>query len=446
MERPSSLSAVLHEIRLAGPIARKDLARRLGLSSAAITKLTARLLDANLIREVGHAPSAAGRRPILLALNGDAYAVVGLDLSWQGLRGAIVSLDGRVLEDRKETCNLFEEKDEREIVGALAAHVEALVEGAHVDRGRLLGVGLVAPGAVSWHQGRMVAPTPPTMSLTRSIRRRPPFDWSHIALAEELQARTGLPTFVDNNANAAAVAETWFGQHRGAKNLAYVVVGGGIGAGLILNGEPYRGDRGVVAEIGHTTIQVDGPPCRCGNVGCLELFASTVALLDEARRLLAEREAQALGELAAWKGNPEQLTAEEVYQCASRGNSACQELVERQAAYLGAGLVNLVNMLGCSLVVLGSRELSFPMLEWLCAKVTAIVRERAYAAAARYVEVCPSRLGADAFVLGAATLVLHPFFAAPERAMAGQPKGPEVTAGAPYRPRGRFWGMPGRRG
>jgi len=417
MERPNSLSAVLHEIRLAGPIARIDLARRLGLSSAAITKLTARLLAANLIQEVGHAPSAAGRRPILLALNGEAFFVIGLDLSWQGLRGAIVSLDGRVLTDRKETRNLFEEEDDREIVGTLVSHVEALVRESGVDRGRLLGVGLVAPGAVSWHQGRMVAPTPPTMSLTRSIRRRPPFDWSHIPLAEELQARTGLPTFVDNNANAAAVAETWFGQHRGAKNLAYVAVGGGIGAGLIINGEPYRGDRGVVAEIGHTTVQVDGPPCRCGNVGCLELFASTVALLDEARRLITEGKAEALGDLAAWKGNLDQLTVEAVYRCAYQGNPACGELVERQVAYLGAGLVNLVNMLGCSLVVLGSREISFPMLEWLCEKVTALVRERAYAAAARYVEVCPSRLGADAFILGAATLVLHPFFDAPERVM-----------------------------
>lgn len=417
MERPSSLSAVLHEVRLAGPIARIDLARRLGLSSAAITKLTARLLAAGLIQEVGHAPSVAGRRPILLALNGDAYSVVGLDLSWQGLRGAIVSLDGRVLADRKETRNLFEEEDDRKIVGALASHVEALVEGSGVDRGRLLGVGLVAPGAVSWHQGRMVAPTPPTMSLTTNIRRRPPFDWSHIPLADELQTRTGLPTFVDNNASAAAVAETWFGEHRGVKNLAYVVVGGGIGAGLIINGEPYRGDRGVVAEIGHTTVQVDGPCCRCGNVGCLELYASTVALLGEARRLLSEGESEALGDLATWKGRPEQLTVEQVYRCARQGNRACLELVERQTAYLGAGLVNLVNMLGCSLVVLGSRELSFPMLEWLCARVTAIVRERAYAAAARYVEVCPSRLGADAFVLGAATLVLHPFFAAPERVM-----------------------------
>lgn len=417
MERPSSLSVVLNEIRQSGPISRIDLARRIGLSSAAISKLTGRLLTADLIREVGFSPSTVGRRPILLALNGDAYYVVGLDLSWQGLRGAIVNLSGRILVDRKVACNLFEEESEAEIVGALASLVAELVAASGLDRSRLLGLGLVAPGAVSWHQGRMVAPTPPTMSITHHIRRRPPFDWSHIALAEELQERTGLPTYVDNNANAAAVAETWFGEHRGAKNLAYVAVGGGIGAGLIVNGEPYRGDRGLVAEIGHTTVQLDGPPCRCGNVGCLELYASTVALLDDARRLLAEGDAETLGGLAAWKDCPEQLTAEDVYQCAHQGSPGCQQLVARQAAHLGTGIVNLVNMLGCNLVVLGSRELSLPMLEELCARVTEIVRDRAYASAARFVEICPSHLGADAFILGAATLVLHPFFAAPETVM-----------------------------
>ncbi|MBC7224263.1 MAG: ROK family transcriptional regulator [Anaerolineae bacterium] len=417
MERPSSLSVVLNEIRQAGPISRIDLARRIGLSSAAISKLTGRLLSADLIREVGFSPSTVGRRPILLALNGDAYHVVGLDLSWQGLRGAIVNLGGHILVDRKVACNLFEEESEAEIVGALASLVEELVAASGLERDRLLGVGLVAPGAVSWHQGRMVAPTPPTMSITHNIRRRPPFDWSHIALAEEQQERTGLPTYVDNNANAAAVAETWFGEHRGAKNLAYVAVGGGIGAGLIVNGEPYRGDRGLVAEIGHTTVQFDGPPCRCGNVGCLELYASTVALLDDARRLLAEADTETLGGLAAWKDRPEQLTAEDVYQCAHQGSPGCQELVARQAAYLGTGIVNLVNMMGCNLVVLGSRELSLPMLDGLCARVTEIVRERAYASAARFVEICPSHLGADAFILGAATLVLHPFFAAPEAVM-----------------------------
>jgi len=420
VERSSSLSIVLNEIRQASPIARIELARHVGLSNAAISNLTGRLIAANLVHEIGYSKSTSGRRPILLALNGDACQVVGLDLSWQGLRGTIVNLDGRILADRRLNCDLFEEHSEPEIVGTLAALVEELIADSGLRRETFRGVGLVAPGAVSWHYGRMVAPTPPSVGSEEGMRRRPPFDWSRIALADEIQEHTGLPTFVDNTANAAAVAETWFGELRGTRNLAYVAVGVGIGAGVIVNGEPYRGDRGVVAEIGHTTVQADGPPCRCGNVGCLELYASTEVLLEQARRVLATEDAGALGELAGWRDHPEQLTAEQLYRCALDGNAICRGLVDRQVGYLGTGIVNLVNVFGSSLVIIGSRELSFEMLEGLCQQITTIVRERAYAAAGRYVEVCPSHLGAEAFVLGAATLVLHPFFAAPELVIEGQ--------------------------
>ena len=165
MDRPSSLGLVLDEIRQSGPIARIHLASEVGLSTAAVSKLTAQLIEYGVVRESGYSESSAGRRPILLALNSDAYSVIGVDLNWQGLRGAIVDLEGQILAERSSAWNLQEQHEVSEVAEAVAALALKLLTSRGVVRERVLGLGLVGPGPVSWPAGRMVALPLPSVAM-----------------------------------------------------------------------------------------------------------------------------------------------------------------------------------------------------------------------------------------------------------------------------------------
>jgi glucokinase len=225
--------------------------------------------------------------------------------------------------------------------------------------------------------------------------------WHNIKLKDILEHELGVKTFVDNDATVAAMAEHIFGIAVGCDHVVHVTVGTGIGGGIITNGQIYRGISGAAGEIGHMTIDINGPLCGCGNRGCFEALASGTALEREAKAKIAQGIKTTIPQYA--KGSS-RVSAKNIYLAAQDGDMLAKGLIEQLGFYLGVGLANLINIFNPQLVVIGGGVSR--MGEMLLELTRKTVRERAFELSAKAARVEVSSLGYDAGPLGAVALAL----------------------------------------
>jgi glucokinase len=208
-------------------------------------------------------------------------------------------------------------------------------------------------------------------------------------LKAELEKRLGWPVFLENDANAAAVGEMWLGAARGCRDVVSVTLGTGVGGGVILNGKLWRGSHGSAGEIGHTTVDpFSGLKCKCGNTGCLELFASATAIVRMAREL-----------------GMNEPTAEEVYEAGRNGDEQAQSVFKRFGMYLGIGLANLINLIDPQVIVITGGAVNG--WDLFADEMYRQVDERAFRATAQQVKIARSGCGDNAGLLGAARLAFE---------------------------------------
>jgi glucokinase len=236
----------------------------------------------------------------------------------------------------------------------------AVNEMAAEVRQRPLALGLGVPGLADFHRGRTVfLPNLPTQ-------------WRNFPVAENLSARVNCPVFVLNDARMAALGELWFGLGRGARTMVVFTVGTGIGGGVVIERKLRLGPLGAAGEIGHQTIQPDGPLCGCGNRGCLETLASGPALIGEGTRLMKSGHAPHLYDMV--EANADRITPRLMAQAAAAGDTSVREAVARAARFLGIGVSNVIAVLHPELVVLGGEVAGIGPL--LIETVRREVRER----------------------------------------------------------------------
>lgn len=307
---------------------------------------------------------------------------VGLDVGGTKIAGGVVTESGRVL-DRVRV--LTPPDDEQATLAALLALVDEL-------RARNPGteaIGLGAAGLVERPGG--------------IARWAPHNTYRRMELRRLLHERTGLPTSVDNDANAAAWAESRFGAGAASGDLVLITVGTGIGGGLVLDGRLHHGEQGFAGELGHLIVDPEGDRCPCGNRGCLEAMASGLTLGRLGREAAAGDPAGRLATLAALGGGP--VTGEVVFAAASEGDKAALALFERVGHWLGVGIASLVTIFDPDLVVVGGGVAATG--ELLLAPARASFERYVHARDHRDLPpVVPARLGADAGLVGAATLAL----------------------------------------
>jgi glucokinase len=307
---------------------------------------------------------------------------IGIDIGGTKIAGGVVTEAGQVLARTRVPTP---PDDESATVAALFAAADELL--ARHRRVEAIGVG--AAGLVEWPGGR--------------AQWAPHNSYRRLELRRLLHERTGLPTTVDNDANAAAWAESCFGAGAGGGDLVLVTVGTGIGGGLVLGGRLYHGERGFAGELGHMIVDPDGDRCACGNRGCLEAMASGSTLGRLGREAAAGDPGGRLAALAAAAGGP--VTGEVVFAAAEEGDKVALALFERIGHWLGVGIASLVTIFDPDLVVVGGGVASTG--ELLLAPARASFERYVHGSAHRDLPpVVPARLGADAGLVGAATLAL----------------------------------------
>ena len=366
---------VLEVVRGSGSVSRADIARRTGLARSTVSTLVNELLGAGLLVERG-APedgnTTQGRPPVLLSFDPGAGAVIGMHFDHPVLRVAVADLGYTILAEA--TVPVDVDHDAQDSLDAAVALIDEVLVKSGVERERLLGVGAALAGPIDSATG--------TVGSSAILP-----GWVGLSLAQELEARLGLPVHVDNDANVGALAESVLGVGRGVSEMAYIMLGSGIGAGLIIGGQLYRGAGGTAGEIGHVLVDEHGPLCRCGNRGCLETYAGADALLDLLRRQ-----------------HGDELTVDGLVQLARDGDAACQRVIADAARIVGVAAATLCNQLNPELIVIGGElAQTGPLL--LDPLRESIVRY-AIPAAAEDVRVVTGELGERAELLGALVLVL----------------------------------------
>lgn len=227
--------------------------------------------------------------------------------------------------------------------------------------------------------------------------------WHNVPLRDIIERKSGKKTFLINDANAAALGELYFGAGRGARNLIYITISTGIGGGIIINGELYTGAIGTAGEVGHMTIDHNGPLCNCGNTGCWEALASGSALAKEAKHRIEEGAKTSILDCAS--GSVENVTAQVIQTAAGYGDPLAKELITRTGYYIGVGLANLINIFNPEVIVIGGGLSNMGAM--LLDPAFTVGGERAYKEAYRAVRFAMAELGGNSGVLGAAAFALR---------------------------------------
>ncbi len=307
--------------------------------------------------------------------------VLAIDLGGTKIITAIIS--SRVIA--KEYQLTLAEEGLQSVIKRVLSMINHLLSLRNLDPSQLDSISIAAAGAIDIEKG--------LVTLSPNLP-----DWRDIPLRDMVGEKYGVNTFLINDASAAALGEHHFGAGKGVSNLIMVTVGTGIGGGIIINGKLYSGPSGSAGEIGHMTIDVNGPKCSCGNIGCLERLVSGTAVAEEAIRRLSQGEKSSLTEIGG--GKIKSITAEKVSLAAQNGDSLAMEVISKAATYLGIGLVNLVNIFNPEMIIIGGGLAKVGDL--LLEPARRVVRERAFQLSARLVRIVPAQLGDDAAVLGAA--------------------------------------------
>ncbi len=300
-------------------------------------------------------------------------AVIGIDLGGTNLRVAGVSAAGAVLASHREETAARQGPEA--VIERIAAAVLRVAAALTSDGFVVRGVALGAPGIISSSSGSVVSsPNLP--------------GWQDVPLRDRVAAAVGLPVLLENDANAAAYGEYWLGAGQGCESMVLLTLGTGVGGGLVLGGDLWRGAEGMAGEVGHLTVDPTGRTCRCGNTGCLEVYASATGIAERYREL---------------SGSEEGTSAQVLHERARDGDPNARQAFREAGRALGVVFASLVNLLNPERIVLGGGVL--PAWDFFMPAAEQELRRRAFAAPAARVGFSPAALGDRAGVIGAAGLL-----------------------------------------
>jgi len=379
---------ILHTIRDHRLISRVDITKTTGLSQATVTGITASLIDEGLLLEKRPGESEGGRPPILISLNPDARYAVGVYLSISQINVVIIDLEATIrasYETPLEKQNYAPEAIADKIVQA----VQECMWQASFSRSEISGIGIGLPGLVDSHTGL--------------IRFLPNYKWEKVNLRDIVQKKIDHPTYIENSANALALAEQWFGEGRGIDNFIVVTLEYGVGMGIMIHGQLYRGHKGTAGEFGHTTVDPYGPLCRCGKKGCIEAIVGNNAIL---------REAEAAAQKGEWKpDNLDDITIDEVISAAREGAPCLRNIFARAGRVLAIGLSNLIQIFNPAKIIISGRGVNAGdlLFDSMYNTIPQYISSRTNAGA----EIVIKSWDQNAYARGSGTVILQEIFKSP---------------------------------
>jgi predicted NBD/HSP70 family sugar kinase len=376
--RRGNSERLIQLLRENGPLHRAELARRAGLSRTSVSNLVADLMRRGLVVDVAAALGSSERRPRgrageLLSLNAAAGAALGIDYSKGEVRVVVANLAHEIRGAAIERLDPATGWPQRLAAGLVA--VQRAREQAGVSADTFLGVGLGIPDPIDLSTGMVGRSTAGP-------------SWTGVHAADEFARRLGMPVALDNTARLAGLAELMWGAGAGARNAVYVKMSYGVGAGLLFDYQILRGAIGAAGELGHISVDYDGPVCPCGNRGCLELYAGTPAILAALRPVRGPA-----------------VTLQSAIAAARHGDRACTRVISDAGRLTGRALANVCNLLNPELIIVGG-ELA-EAGDILLDPIREAVSAQALSLVSSSLRIVPARLGNKAGAMGGVALVLR---------------------------------------
>jgi predicted NBD/HSP70 family sugar kinase len=413
--RRHNRSALLSKLFFDGPLSRHELSSLTGLSAATVSNVTGELIEERLIVEAGLIDSDGGRPRVLLRVDPHYGHVIGIDVGETGVKVELFDLSMTALSAVEHPLPSIR-PDPATVVAQIAAALREVIAQAGVEESNVIGVGIGVPGAVEQGPADAADPGAAVRVHAQTI------GWDAVPFGTLLRdSDITLPLYIENGAKTQGQAEMWFGAGRGCGHAVIVLIGSGVGAAVITDGNTYRGATSSAGEWGHTTIAYGGRTCRCGAKGCLEAYVGAESILDRYRQARGGR---------AVAGVDEQGSLDALIAAAGRSKTAAKVLQET-AGYLGAGIANLINLFNPERIVLGGWA-GLALGAKLLPDIRAAAKEQAlrHAYGQTSIELC--ELGPDAVAVGAATLPVATLLA-----KGGDPREATTTARPPRTPRER---------
>ena len=317
-------SMVLRILQQGEICSRADIARRTGLTNAAITKIIAGMVDIGLVSEVGYLKSAPKHRAVGLVLHSEKFQVLGVKFMRGMYALGVFDISGKCYAHQEFT---FSNEIAPEII---LAEMKQNIDEYIAQYPRIISIGVALPGPYGHKEGRVITMTDMP-------------GWTKVNFNVFFNQSFDKPVFIEHDAHAGAMAEWLFGNYdERMDSLVYFLIGAGVGAGVIMNGKLFGGANGFACEIGHISIDVNGHVCECGNHGCLEQYCSASALLRKAKVRCPE---------CFKKDN--QATCEAIFTSARMGNQNALSILKEIATYIGYGCITLINAYNPSEIVIG---------------------------------------------------------------------------------------------
>lgn len=351
----------------ASPCSRAELARKTGLTRAAISIIADELLALEYVVEGEPILGKVGRKSFVLKLNPDRFHIIGVNISRSSCSVGVINFSGEILFSAK----LKMLKTSLETLDHITSYIKENLSRSSYP-GELLGIGITAPGPLDTANGRILNP--------------PNFEsWSFINISDYFQEQFQCPVILENNSNALALAEKFYGAGSQYQNYVELNVDSGIGSGVILDGRLYKGASGFGNDFGHMSINFQGEPCQCGNIGCAELYASVPNILHGHK-------------YCEWK---------QVVDHALADNVTAIKILEKEADFLSLIIINITNILDVDAVII-TGDIAYRS-DLLLKLIKTQVNQRILARVVKQIDIIPSTITCDAPVLSSANLMFEYF-------------------------------------
>ncbi|WP_323702953.1 ROK family transcriptional regulator [Mammaliicoccus sp. Dog046] len=380
---------VLRTIQKHGPISRVDIANRIQLSRPSVSEIVTLLIDERWIEEKPTNMKVRGRQPIPLDINREQKLIIGLEIGAYVTNVIVSNLKAEILYEVQIEINAQHEPEQ--VITYLGEQINKITAHYIEQNIDILGLGVGMHGLVDTKQGKNIF--------------APNLGWRNIEIQSILEKITNLHVMIDNDCNSAALAEMWFGQGQDENNFISVLVDYGVGASIINQGAILKGAHHVTGQIGHVTIDPDGPLCSCGNYGCLETFTSEQAILKNLKRQLKLGEKSSVMQSVT---DIDELNINHFYQAVKEGDSLCLTIARDVGKYLGLGFTILINLFGPKFIVLGGSITT--MSEILIPIIQDIIQLKVMGNDAKHTPIVTSGLGKNLYTIGASSLIVEETF------------------------------------
>jgi glucokinase-like ROK family protein len=379
-------------IRRYGELSKADFTHHTDFSRSKITTCVESLINKKILIENNATEYSGGRRSKTFSMNGKAGLLAGMDIGATSIDLCVADFSGRILVRHSESASV---KDGPiKILGQACTMLEQMIHENAMNPEKLTGIGVGVPGPVDFSAGTLVSP--PIMP-----------GWDRYPIIQMIQQWfPSANVVVDNDVNVMALGEINQGAGKGVDNLIFVKIGTGIGAGIICDGNIYRGSSGCAGDIGHISVNKTGPLCHCGNRGCLEAVAGGPAIAE--RALVAAQAGRSSTLLEHYEKNGKALRAEDVGEAAKEGDTVAIEVIRESGQMVGDVLASLVNFYNPEMIVIGGGVMNLGNL--LLSSIRQTVLNRSTSLATRDLRIVFSETGADSGVIGAVSLAMDYMF------------------------------------